>query len=253
MKRLLLTLLTLLILFPFQGHCSSLMSMMGGGFGYTFYCGDYIVCQNFETATTGYDNGETWTTHTAGDGTITPTYATSPAPLRGTQSLDLNSGTTGGLIYAYTTYTAQDTVYVRLIYRPVAVTTNALTYMIFIADSTLTYYAMVRLVFVSPGVYQFRISDETKSASTGNISDFTSHTYYIWLKVAKGTGTNAVYELSYTVDSNTKPENPQLSITDGVLTHQLATVMPVSGANGWNNIFDQVLIKTTAIGSGDLP
>jgi hypothetical protein len=64
-------------------------------------CASYLVCQNLETSSTGYDNGESWTE----SGTINHAYT--GVILRGTQSLRL----TGASSYTFTTYASQSHVY----------------------------------------------------------------------------------------------------------------------------------------------
>lgn len=74
----------------------------GGGGG-----GAFLINQNFETATTGYDNGETWAETGS---TITPADTTAPSPLVGSQSCRF-SGT--NIRLTSPTYAAQDTIYLR--------------------------------------------------------------------------------------------------------------------------------------------
>jgi len=79
-----------------------------------------VIYQNFETATTGYDNSETWTPTTSGTGTVDPVNATSPAPLIGTQSGRFTTAT-GTAFITSPTFTAAPEAWGYMRFRPVTV------------------------------------------------------------------------------------------------------------------------------------
>lgn len=90
MKKLYLLILCLLITSPAFAFSPAIQAVISAGGATVPECTGLLVCQNFEG--TGYDNSETWTS--GWNGTPDPDNATSPAPLRGSQSLSI-AGATG--------------------------------------------------------------------------------------------------------------------------------------------------------------
>ena len=204
----------------------------GGGVG---SCASYdLVCQGFETATTGYDNSETWTPNLAG-GTITPTYATSPAPLEGTQSLRVvGAGAFAGTATTKT-FTASSSVY---------------TYaMVNVAASYYYFFDIAGYCsLLVDNSNQWNVECGGGTATDGSM---TAGTYYVWLEYVKGTGSNGICR-AYISATTTKPGSPTVQKTNctNTLDANQISLMSISSSAGTIAIFDHVRAQSTgAIGS----
>jgi len=217
-------------------------------------CTGYLICQNFEG--TGYDNSESWTEVINGDAVINEDYATSPAPLRGSQSLYMNTGTyTGTTFYTYFTLSpTQDTVYTRFIFKPVSYPANVSNITAILSTGS---SVKVAVEYVSDNTFKFAVSDGATNTYSSDVSNFHDHQYTIWFQVSKGTGANGILKMYYAVDSTTKPETAAISVTNAANTNAISVVYPYINAWGTTKtvqaIYDQILVKTTEIGSGDVP
>jgi hypothetical protein len=190
-------------------------------------CAGFLICQNFETATTGYDNSETWVEDA---GTPEAAYATSP--LRGSQSLHIAPGDT-----VYTDIGSQTEVYLFFRIKFAEVAPLLLSDTIEFRDSSFQ------------KLYQIAIDDNSKFYVYNggwNIDTLSTGTpYYVWAHFKNGTG-NAVLEL-YVSTTKTKPATPGVSVTDYTQTTAMQYFW-VYGSNTVDYTIDQILIKTTDIG-----
>jgi hypothetical protein len=203
-------------------------------------CGGYLLCENFETPTTGYDNpqGLTWTAVPA-NGIINPAYVT--GPLRGSQSLR---------IYAADYHDGTDTVSftggsprysafrLKLITYPTDYTN--LVYLMDASGNVLTKLetnnaGRIRMVHgsvvVDPGI--------TLSTST---------LYYVWIEYTKGTGSNGTLNGYYST-TTTKPGSPTWSITTGTSTADAAKLQFHIANGPAEYLIDQIIVDSSSIGS----
>jgi hypothetical protein len=198
-------------------------------------CTGYIVCQNFEG--TGYDNSETWTEGIVGGGTVNEDYTTTA--LRGAQSLYVGS-TTYDLNYALITFTpSQPTVGIRMLFRPLEITDQ---------DSEFISFNDANCKILTNGKLSCSHgSTEVYGAYTLSVNT----TYYIWIDYTVGTGNNGILSL-YVATTSTKPGSPDIATTAGTGTSNVNECYVISHYE-LKSIFDQILIKSSTIGSGDVP
>lgn len=194
----------------------------------------YLVNQNFETPTTGYDNGETWA---SGGGTVDPAYT--GTVILGTQSLRL-SGTPSS--ETHTTFTAQTSLScfgrLRILSMPV---TNGIIGLYLQGSSHNTYTKVDNtgaVTFVSGGV--------TSSASATTLT--TGVNYYWWMDdVASGTGK---IDISATSTRPTTDGSGNVHLTGTCDAGSVDTIYCYKGTSIPADIlFDHVLVSTTSIGN----
>jgi hypothetical protein len=242
----------IILLFLFIATPSHAGMMMMTGDGTSTACTDanpvgnctgFLICQNFETTaesctTCNEDNSESWVKTIGGDGTITVDYGTA---LRGSQSLQVTaSGSVASLITE--TFTAQDTIYgfFRLkVADGQPATTNQVLGLS--ADST----GIGGVSITTAG--KFRVYNGTAySESTTALDDGASGTIYVWFYFGKGTGENGTMGIE--VNTSRTFGAWEDEDTTGTATDQVNTVQGrdryIQGV-----VLDQILIKTTAIGT----
>lgn len=206
-------------------------------------CDGYLICEDFETATTGYDDpAATWTEVEPANSVVNPAYAT--APLAGSQSLLLDINEYSLTVGVWASFTAQDTVYAYTMFRT---NYDVGQDVILLQDSSGN--ALCRAYRTS--------GDVLKAWSSGSSPDTVATmaintTYHVWMRYTKGTGSNAVCSVAFSTDG-TEPTsgNNFASCTDGTETAQAARVY-LGGAGSDNTLekkLDKVRVKTTAIGS----
>jgi len=151
-----------------------------------------LVNQTFETPTTGYDNGETWTG--AGTGTVSP--AQSAVVIQGTQTLEINLVSQTGS--TFTAFTSQSSLFVKFQFQVAATpTSNAVIASIRNGTTLLA-------TLTSRGT---RLLTVTASGGTLNQSSDTmptGTTIWIWFEYVKGTGSNAIARAGWAT-SDVKP------------------------------------------------
>lgn len=205
-------------------------------------CTGYEICQNFQTATTGYDNSETWTTWT---GTPNPVDTTATV-LRATQQLALDNGDR-----AYTTI-AGSPAEGHLFFRYKA------------ADGTPS--AQFRFMKISYNGEGDDLVIAFYHRTDGNIRAYHGGTYatttttplasdntavYIWVDFTLGTGANGTMDI-YTSANSTKPGvgSKALEITNGAATsansYDRVSLWNDGSATAQITYFDQVLFDTAA-------
>jgi hypothetical protein len=153
--------------------------------------GSFLVNQNFETPTTGYDNGETWTG--AGTGTIDPDHT--GTVIVGTQSLQINlSGQTGS---TYVAFTAQGSLFCKFQFRAASTNTGNQT-IATIRNGTTTLGTL--LLIGANRTLRAVAAGGSNASSSATIATGTN--IYIWFEYGKGTGSNAICRAGWaTTDS----------------------------------------------------
>jgi hypothetical protein len=203
----------------------------GGGGGGGNPCAGYLVCQNFETASTGYDNGETWVVDSA---TIDPVYTTTI--LRGTQSLHGS----GGNAQVHTTFANQSDVWMYCLIRFISFTSaNGITFRF--QDNPVT-KNLLCLQLNNTGTVSVFSDGSSSSNSACTLS--TGTTYSMWMHFVAG-GTSTLYMSTTT----TRPSSDDA-------THVVVTINGVNVPAGLmslyfndsNAIADHVLVSSSAIG-----
>jgi hypothetical protein len=215
-------------LFPF----SFMRSAAGGGGGPT-----YLLQENFEGS--GYEN--TWTE--AGTGTKDEDYATSPAPLVGSQSLRLAFASQNG-----TTTTAlsadQGTcdVYFQVNFAAIPASGK-----VFLRLRDASANTLVRIEIGSSN--RFTLRHGTAAASTTDGLS-TSTTYHVWISYAKGTGANGSATIAFST-TGTRPTsgNAYAAVTTGTATADVHDIMlGTENTSTWEGVFDKVRVDDATIG-----
>lgn len=203
----------------------------------------YLVNQNFETPTTGYDNGETWVEGGSG---FTPNHT--PA-IVGSQSFRIaQSGAAGS---SYIAFTATGKVHWYLRARFDVFPTGSNTF-IQIRNSSgtalMSYIARASDGFIS-------VSPAGGTANASNTTAMTTGVdYHFWGTYTPGTGANAEGEFGFSTDG-TKPTfaasgNRVCKATNGTATTDAGRLYIGSTAGITQTIvFDKILVSSSDIGS----
>ena len=224
-------------------NSGGIISFPGGGVpSGAFNCAPYIDCQNFETPTTGYDNGETYSV-VSGD--MNPAYATTP--IFGLQSLyDVDDGTNGGVRHYTDPATAfsAGTVYGYFAFKYSTVpTANAWMFQLY---DTNVECMTVRLVWDS-AVW---IYHGNQYESTG-ILPVAGHTYHVWYDWVKGTGADGVATIYMCDDATCAGVKPAATASetsgDSACTAPDNLIVYMEG--GGTGFYDRILTSTSAIGN----
>ena len=220
------------------GSDSVVVGYSGGG-----ECAGTVVCQNFETPTTGYDNGETWEAHNAAYvSSADPIYSSSP--LRGNQSLRIVAGESAPIGGRRISFDAMSECYVAFRMRIDSNSTDNVNILEFHdADGN----RIANVAWVSGLMRIYGDHGAQAGSSTTNLS--TATMYYVWAEYIKGTGSNGVLRI-YGSTSRTKPGTPLVNITAGTATADCSRVV-VGGGKSIDIIFDQIMIRDEAM--GDMP
>jgi len=154
---------------------------------------------------TGYDRDEVWTEVLGSGGTINEDYT--DTVLQGSQSLYLERSSASN--YIHRTITASGTVYVKLLWRPVSLSTSGSHINIvglFNSDLTTT-GALFGVVYnTETSTFRWLASDGTSSfISSDDLNIATGHYFTIWIKYVKGTGVDGVLTMWYARDSTKFP------------------------------------------------
>lgn len=160
----------------------------------------YLVNQNFETPTTGYDNGETWTE--AGVGTVEA--ANTSTVIVGSQSLQiLLSAQTGS---TYVSFAAQGSLFTK--FRLRVASTNGGNQVIATIRDGATIVGTLTLAGANR-VIRATAAGGTNATSTDVLPLNTD--IYVWFEYVKGTGANSICRAGWaTTDSK-----PALTSTGG--------------------------------------
>ncbi len=246
MKKILFAILAIL-LFAVPAHAQVVTGVITGVIGSTVACDDsscsgFLICQNFEG--TGQDNGEDWGEDDIG-GTVNYDY--SVAPLRGSQSLELDYN--DGEIYSYITYTPSDDLYFHFLFKYSADPGLEKTLMWLYSGSLSNRQAVTldATGHIWSAVYGWTGTPSTLAMTFGNTyriwghyqratAPNTGHAWACWSETSSRTapaGTNANY-CSYTTahDDEVQP--------GGIIFYN------TGGSPGDKRYIDQVLVKTTA-------
>ncbi len=215
-------------------------------------CTGFLVCQNFQTATTGYDNSESWS-ETVGTGGEVEAADTTATVLRGTQQLKIFAGDAG-----QTSFTVSPSF---------ATTTSGSFHFRFkAADATPATQHTIARGLGEDAVARFGIWLRTD----GNIrvtypnnyatSDFANYApvgsavlqndtkYHFWIDFTINGGPNNSTLSLYASTSQTKPETAALTISNGDATTGIAYV-DLLQSQGATAYYDQVLVDNATIGS----
>jgi hypothetical protein len=200
-------------------------------------CTGFMFCQNFETATTGFDNSETWSTV----GTVN-LVSTSPV-LRGTQSAAVSNSSrithdTDGTyteIYTFARYQFADT------------TGSASAYIYKNTDGVADFGGVKLLSTGSLACQHGTSSNSSANALTSET------TYYIWthFKASTGAGDGIMTAtVSTTRDPDDAIANLGCSVTNGndADTNIDAVFFGNAGDTDTGVSIDQILVSTSPIG-----
>ena len=219
----------------------------GGGACADSSCAGFLTCQNFETATTGYDNSETWTNASGGDATANP--ASTSSPLRGIQSVLLTANTATASI-EHTLSSASGTIYGVFRFSIASFASTGDSELVKLYDVSYNPLLYLYLKAEDWGGDKRKInfvSGGMNVQSTNTISAANT-TYWVWWYYKAGTGANGEAGISITTTA-TAPGSWEGSGTTGTATAAAAIFRLRITIAGLVGKFDQVLVKSTAIGT----
>lgn len=200
----------------------------------------YVIDQNFETATTGYDNGETWG-EILGGGTIEAAETTTP--LRGLQSLNMIAAAATEQRTQFTLTTAITDSSNHFIYSVTSIPTSTSdVFKTFNTDLNDSY----KLSLESSGRLNINADGGTIDYGSTIAEDTT---YHIWWTSSVGSGSNATFSV-YVGTTATRPASPDMTITDSTITTDIKYLRIVNNYGG-NVKFDQILMSETDFSTVD--
>ncbi len=199
-------------------------------------CASTLICQNFEG--TGYDNSESWTEAAACDDTqavCNEDYVTSPAPLRGTQSLILTyisaNGTTKITFADQTEVSGHFKVRV-------------------LNDSAFTFFEIMHST-TSHFLFGYNSTDNkyVSTATLGATAFTVPETHYVWFHFKEGTGADAIKRSWYSAASRVWPGdgNEDINVTNSTSTGHVDTLR-LSALAADSIIIDQIIVKAGTAG-----
>ena len=185
----------------------------------------YLINQNFETVTTGYDNGETWAEfETDGTVTIDPAYTTTV--LAGTQSCYLASPGYQTASITSPSFTSTDTISHKFIYYVEEFPSSAITIVQYTDGSTTGCLLEQRV----DGALAIQHGTIKYYGNTGDI--IISTKYYIWVDINNSSGSDDGTLDVFISITDTKPGTPSSSISVGDnttdftnITHRVSSSM----------------------------
>lgn len=216
----------------FSGHdvTNNSTQTSGGSYGFVE---TFEGSQTDSQGTAGYDNTG-WTSSASSNN---PNYATSPAPLEGTQSFMGGTGTFTSITHAFPTASDEQWVKAMFILPNTKWWTNS-TYLMRLRNA-----ADASVMDVTPDAGGLTI---VCGASASYLSLSVGTLYYLWIRYVKGTGSNAVVEM-YLSTTDTRPGSPNASITTGTSTTAATKASFYGGDAGF--IWDHIILNASAIGS----
>jgi hypothetical protein len=204
----------------------------------------YIIDQNFETATTGYDNSESWTE--AGTGTVEA--AQTSGPILGSQSLNIiTSAQTGSTFTSLGSAIANFYVFMRLRINSWNAASQSLA---FIRTSGASDRATLQLT--ATRLMRVLNAGGTLNASTDVVPLSTD--IYVWFEYEKGSGVNAIARFGWSSDG-TKPTITAAGAKTGESTNGTGVAdtqrlyLGNDSSCTYDITFDHVLVDDVTIGS----
>lgn len=211
------------------------ISAAGGGGGPT-----YLVDEGFEG--TGYE--ESWTE--AGTTPPDEDYATSPAPLVGSQSLRITStgtsNTTRDIGSGFSTMEAYFQINSTALF-------SAEQTLFCMMDSSNTLVAEVRMR--TTGTLRIRAGSTTPQSNTTDAMS-TATLYHVWVRYVKGTGADAFASVEFsTTGTRSGSGNKFISVNTGPSTTDAQKIRfgPTSTVTASDLVIDRVLVDDATIGN----
>ncbi len=196
-------------------------------------CDNYdLVCQNFETATTGYDNSETWT-----DSNADP--ASTTVILRGTQSIEMDSA--GARPSAMTSFTATSEIWGHFLVN------NSAGDVFSFWDTNSKGEELVAV--------GYNTSNGNWSCSVGTIIAYGNYdvgtgNHHLWVHIDLVAGEVEIYGGTTT----TRPGSAFLTLTGGDNTATTSAAVELRGEawlSGLYSYIDQILINSSSFTTVD--
>lgn len=206
-------------------------------------CTEFLVCENFQTATTGYDSGLAWS-ETVGTNGVVEAADTTATVLRGTQQLKLYAGDAGQYSISRTTnaYASPATTYVHFRWKTPDTTPSSSDDFFYILDSSGNILCCLKLITTGT----VRLYHGTAyQASAGTLSNDTL--YHIWIEYTKGTGSDGVAKV-WIGTTSTKPGSTfTTNVTNGTATADSGKLQLRAGYQQ-TYFYDQLLVNGSEIG-----
>lgn len=196
----------------------------------------YLITENFEDATSGYDNNNANNWSATGSG-VDPKYTTSPAPLAGSQSCKFTGGDK-----TYVAFTGQSEIWCSFLFEVPTLSTGSDPFAYFMDSS-----ANVLCYMLYDGDFSGRVSGFNGSQSTRTTAGISGATKYeCWMHYKKGTGSDSIIEVEFQPAGTPRSGNGDnyTSKPDGTATADAARFYFVDGVNVLK-IADSLKISTT--------
>ncbi len=209
-------------------------------------CTGFLICQNFETATTGYDNSESWTESVPSGATVSPIDTTATI-LRGTQQLKIIGGSAAVASTYHDWASGKTEAWAHFLFKtPDA--TPAQASMIFAFRSS-SGSNTGTVVLRSNAVLRVQQGSGTAVDTVSTLSDNTA--YRIFVHWVKSTGANdGIMEVEFTNTATTSPSwagNAYAICNTGNVTSNTQQAFVSSAAGGMTNYWDYILVDDAAI------
>jgi len=203
-------------------------------------CSGKLICQNFETPSTGYDHSESWTATPGTGGVITPTDSTScggATALRGTQDCLMTKGGSGNPELISPSFSAQNNIYFHALFAFSALPSSTASLLYFRLSST----NIVLLRMSTSGILYIY------GASTygGSHALSVNTPYHLWVTYNKGTGSDAIIKVYYSaISTYSRPATAEAGGTSDALTSQVDNLYFIinQSMSAW---WDQILVSST--------
>ena len=196
----------------------------------------YLLEERFEG--TGTPSG--WTT--SGTGTVNYDYASTPAPLAGSESMQLNRSS-GTYQVISPSFTAQDDIWVFFRCSPEGNDSSS---------GTFTFSQMADVALRVNGSHEIILVHGTVEATSSGVTATQDAHFRIWMHLVTdpvGGGADGVATVYISSSSDTRPVSPVISLTSGNGSTQFSNwtgqASTSTHLNPW--VFDDVVVSTSEI------
>ena len=200
-------------------------------------CSGKLICQNFNTPGTGYDNGESWTPTVGTSNVVSPVDTTGPAgsPMRGIQDLLITKGGASTPTLQSASWSSTGSIYLHTLFAFSAAPVSNGTFIILRSSTS--------------NIVQVKIDTDSKLSITCNSSHVGSHAlsantiYHIWVTYITGSGTSTCNVYYSAIGTYSRGSVEAGSTTDSATSNvNNMQFMMGQSISVW---FDQLLISTT--------
>jgi hypothetical protein len=238
MKKLIIISILLIASTSWGMNCGFMGSISGTGTGGGGTCSvtcsttGMVICQNLETATTGWDNSETWYK----SGTADPICTASPSPLRGTQSLKISQYSSE----TSSAFTASGDVYFHFLFAAEDATPGSTGWISYLITGSSTYVAGIKLNTAGHLVAYY--GSAYSSAGSTTLANNTA--YHIWGYYHSNAGAGIMRVWIAEASTKTRPTSAEVEVTNGADANDVDKIMVTAEVSSSVYHFDQIMVST---------